>query len=298
MVGARHRAAAAQRAGCAHHPAHQLPGGDVQEGLRLPTLSGATRGRKIAVIEGVCASAATFPACACDELHMHAESLLMIHSPVGRHGRRCERARVLADVLKKMSDLMVGMYQRKTGADEETVRGWMSKETWMKPQEAKDAGFCDLIISADEPFPRVPGVASPPWSPSSSCPLFTKKRSPMAMKDELRAKLALHGLAEDGGNMDEDTAATCRRREDVQGHGQGHGREVRPTKAEDDKKKEGDEGASHEEPDGDEPKAAIKAPAQAGRAGREARHDVARAHRHQKGSSPLLTRNQGAAELT
>jgi ATP-dependent Clp protease protease subunit len=241
------------------------PGGDVQEGFALANALRSHKGRKIAVIEGVCASAATFPACACDELHMHAESLLMIHSPWGGTAGDASELESFADVLKKMSDLMVGMYQRKTGADEETVRGWMSKETWMKPQEAKDAGFCDLIISADEPLSARARRRFAALVAKLKLPPVHTKRSPMAMKDELRAKLALHGLAEDGGNMDEAYGRYMSETEDGPADRKDMAKAMEEeksarAKAEDDKKKEGDgEGAGHEEPDGDEPKAAIKA---------------------------------------
>src|SRR4051812_36577445 len=55
------------------------PGGEVTSGYALANAIKAHLGSKIAVIDGLCASAATFPACACDEIHMHAESLFMVH---------------------------------------------------------------------------------------------------------------------------------------------------------------------------------------------------------------------------
>jgi len=241
------------------------PGGDVQEGFALANALRSHKGHKVAVVEGVCASAATFPACACDELHMHTESLLMIHSPWGGTAGDASELESFADVLKKMSDLMVGMYQRKTGADEETVRGWISKETWMTPQEAKEAGFCDVIVSADEePSAR---ASLRRFAAKLKLPPIHKKRSPMPLKDALRAKLALHGLAEDDGNMDAAYRSYMAETEDGPAERKDMAKAMEEeqaarARAEEEKKKDGesddkddDKKASAEE----EPKAAIKA---------------------------------------
>lgn len=174
------------------------PGGDVQEGFALASALRTHRGRKVAVVEGVCASAATFPACACDELHMHPESLLMIHNPWGGTAGDADDMESYADVLRKMTDLMVGMYQRKTGADEKTVRDWLSRDTWMTPQEAKDAGFCDAIVSSEATPSARANLRR--FAAKLKLPPAQRKRI-TAMKDQLRNKLATHGLAEDDGNM-------------------------------------------------------------------------------------------------
>lgn len=181
------------------------PGGDVTEGFALANVLRSHSGRKVALIEGVCASAATFPACACDQVQMHPESLFMIHAPWGLTEGGAEDMESYASVLEKMATLCVGLYQRKTGATEEQVRAWIKAETWMTPQEAKAAGFCDEILDA----------AAPPSARARAARYLARVRSrkdpsmakaneneePMndgeKMPEHLRAKLAKCGMGED-----------------------------------------------------------------------------------------------------
>lgn len=169
-------------------------GGDVYEGWTLANVLRGHKGKTVAIIEGICASAATFISCACSETHMYAESLFMVHNPWGGLDGGAEDLEKYAQVLRKMADLTVGIYQRKTGADEKTLRAWMEAETHMTPQEALAAGFCDQVL-ADAPSPAAKArtrrlVAQlRRLNPRST-------RSNMALPDELRAKLAKHGLGE------------------------------------------------------------------------------------------------------
>lgn len=132
------------------------PGGSVTDGYAIANALRTHVGNKVAVIEGVCASAATFPACACDEIHMHSESLFMIHSPWGEVSGKRDAMDAQGALLDKMAEQCIGMYQRKSGADAEQVRAWLAADTWMTPQEAQAAGFCDKILSdAPPPSARV-----------------------------------------------------------------------------------------------------------------------------------------------
>lgn len=229
------------------------PGGDVQEGFALANALRTHRGRKVAVVEGVCASAATFPACSCDELRMHPESLLMVHQPWGGAGGTADEIESYAEVLRKMEALMLGMYMRKTGADEATVRAWMSAETWMTPAEAKAAGFCDAILTDSPVSARASArryaarLKLPTKSGALNRPAKNKRNT---MDEKLIAKLAKHGLAEDGGNLDEALAAYMAETED----GPEERKEMAKAVAEELKAKaEGDE----PEKDEDEPEKAM-----------------------------------------
>lgn len=174
------------------------PGGDVTEGFFLASALRSHGGRKVAVVEGVCASAATFPACACDEVRMHPESLLMIHAPWGFTEGNPEEMTSYAEVLTKMGDLCVQMYKRKTGEEEALVRKWMQKDTWLKPDEAKALKFCDVILESPAPkaaqaqavryLARVKGMSKPPNK---------KVSSKMELTEDQKEKLAGYGLAED-----------------------------------------------------------------------------------------------------
>jgi len=175
------------------------PGGEVTSGYAIANALKSHAGRKIAVIEGLCASAATFPACACDEIHMYPESLFMVHGPWGEVSGGPEAMNTQGDLLGKMTDLCAAMYQRKSGAPETQVREWMARDTWMKPDEAMAAGFCDKILTD----------AAPPKARAAAQRYMARLRPPtnkgapnMAMKDgmfpeNLAAKLAKYGLGDD-----------------------------------------------------------------------------------------------------
>lgn len=193
------------------------PGGDVQEGFALSSALRTHQGRKVAVVEGVCASAATFPLCACDEVRMHPESLVMLHAPWGGASGTADQIEDYAQVLRQMESLMVGMYMRRTGADEETVKGWMARDTWWTPAEAVEAGLADAVI-ADAPAPPARASAAR-FAALLKLPIRAPKQPAKntrntKMNEELRDKLAKHGLAEDGGNMEEAYSAYMSETED------------------------------------------------------------------------------------
>ncbi|MFO0578688.1 MAG: Clp protease ClpP [Polyangia bacterium] len=177
------------------------PGGVVTEGFALASALRAHRGRKVAIVEGYCASAATFAACACDELHMHPESLLMIHNPWGAATGSAEDLESYAGVLRQMTELSVGLYQRKTGADEQTIRSWMNRETTLTPEQAQAAGFCDRILSA--PAPPSAQLRTVRYAARLHLKLPQGSATPRneTMDPALRAKLAKHGLADDDSNL-------------------------------------------------------------------------------------------------
>lgn len=170
------------------------PGGSVTEGYALANALKAHDGPTTAVVEGLCASAATFPACACNVLQMHPESLFMIHAPWNLVEGNADELTSHADVLAKMTDLCVQLYRRKTKADEKLVREWLSKETWMTPSEAMAAGFCDEILTT----PSSHAAQSRAARYLARLRVEKPKGKAMTLPDELRAKLAKFGLTDDG----------------------------------------------------------------------------------------------------
>lgn len=193
------------------------PGGAVTEGFALANALRAHAGKKIAIIEGACCSAATFAACACDETHMYPESFLMVHAPSSDYHGVAEDLDLEADLLRKMTDLMAGLYRRKSGKDDETVRQWMSKNTWMTPTDAKAAGLCDLVITDSPPTAarartaRYVALLKPPVRAPNGPPK-NKRNTPM--EEKFRDKLAKYGLDDDDGNIQEALAAYMAESED------------------------------------------------------------------------------------
>lgn len=127
------------------------PGGDVF-GARamVAAIRGVqAAGRKVtAHIDGLAASAATFIACACNEVHMADGAFYMIHQASTFACGDAAQLRDTADLLDKADDSIVADYAAKTGQDAQQLRDWMAAETWFTAAEAKAAGFADVVVDA------------------------------------------------------------------------------------------------------------------------------------------------------
>lgn len=123
------------------------PGGDVFEARAMTAAIAGHKGKVIALIEGVCASAATYLALAASEVRMLEGSLFMVHNSwTFAYGNKTE-LRATADLLDKIDGTIQSDYLRKTGASAEQVAAWMDNTTWFTAQEALDAKFIDAIDS-------------------------------------------------------------------------------------------------------------------------------------------------------
>ena len=122
-------------------------GGDLYTGIAIHNALKALSGEVNVVVEGIAASAASVIMCAGDTVTVYPGSLVMIHGV----------SVYLWDSLniQDMKQLMKGMdaseravaeiYNGKTGLGVDTLRGMMTKETWMTGREALDKGFADAI---------------------------------------------------------------------------------------------------------------------------------------------------------
>ncbi len=125
------------------------PGGNVFEAQAIYNLLKAYKGKIIAHIDGICASAATLVACAAEKIVMPANSLFMIHNPACSlmDGCEAEDLRETADVLDSVKDCILNVYLAKTKGklSEEEIRKMMDEETWMTSEEAIANGFVDEV---------------------------------------------------------------------------------------------------------------------------------------------------------
>jgi ATP-dependent Clp protease, protease subunit len=121
------------------------PGGDVFEARAMSAAIVAHPGNVIAHIDGICASAATYLALACNEVRMTDGGLFMVHNSwTFAYGNKTE-LRESADLLDKIDGTIIADYERKTGASNAQVVAWMDATTWFTAQEALDAKFIDAI---------------------------------------------------------------------------------------------------------------------------------------------------------
>lgn len=164
------------------------PGGDVFEGRAIMAALARFKGKTVAHIDSLCASAATSIALACNEVEMSDGAFFMIHNASGFAWGDKTEMRKTADMLEKIEGAIVNDYTAKTGKDTEQVVAWMDAETWFSASEALDNGFIDRVTAA-------PAAAANTWNlaaynkvpPALSAPV---NKEPPAKEPEEPAQLA------------------------------------------------------------------------------------------------------------
>jgi ATP-dependent protease ClpP protease subunit len=124
------------------------PGGDVFEGRAIMAAINRFKGKTIAHIDSLCASAATSIALACNEVEMTDGAFFMIHNASGMAWGDKNALRETADLLEKVEGSIVADYIEKTGKEEQQIVDWMNAETWFTAAEALEHGFIDRITEA------------------------------------------------------------------------------------------------------------------------------------------------------
>ncbi|MBL1422410.1 MAG: Clp protease ClpP [Alphaproteobacteria bacterium] len=121
-------------------------GGDVMQARAMVSTIVAYEGKVTAMIDGLCASAATFIACACASVAMNDGGLFMVHNASGLCWGDHVDMNKQADILLKITNTIAADYAAKTGEDKEAMLALMDAETFMNADEALEAGFIDEII--------------------------------------------------------------------------------------------------------------------------------------------------------
>lgn len=113
-------------------------GGDVFGGLAIIAAINTFRenGHKTrAVVEGLAASMASVVACASDELQMHDGSMMMIHNPWTLIEGDADELKKQAEIMSKIKNTMIGIYQKKFNLSSEEISRMMDEETWIGTDE-------------------------------------------------------------------------------------------------------------------------------------------------------------------
>ncbi len=102
------------------------------------------------VIDGICASAASIVAMAGKTITMKQGSLMMIHNPMTLAIGESEELRAQADILDKITESIISIYQSRTHMEHDEIMSLMKAETWMDEAEALGYGFVDDIDSTPQ----------------------------------------------------------------------------------------------------------------------------------------------------
>lgn len=127
------------------------PGGEVFEGIAVMNALRNHSAKVVAVVDGLAASAASFVACAADELVMGQNSELMIHNARGVCIGEAKDMHAFGDLLNHLSSNIAAVYASKAGG---TAADWletMSGEAWFSAEEAVAAGLADRVAETPKP---------------------------------------------------------------------------------------------------------------------------------------------------
>jgi len=129
-------------------------GGEVFEGQAIYSLLNQYKtntGNTVRVfIDSLAASIASVIAMAGDEILIAENALFMVHNPWTWGGGTSKELRDTADVLDKVRDTLITVYDRRTNLGREEIGNLMDAETWLDASEAIDYGFADKITAPSQ----------------------------------------------------------------------------------------------------------------------------------------------------
>lgn len=165
-------------------------GGSVFDAFAMYQAIRAFPGEKIAKVPAMAFSAASYLMLAADTVEIGSEAVVMIHNPmavaIGNHLDML----AAADHLKKAKDLILNVYERRTGGDREHLSELMDAETWfMGGDEAKAAGFADSVMK-DPPKKRMAAISEDISRFWRNAPKNLGKPKSPTLKPEIAARLA------------------------------------------------------------------------------------------------------------
>jgi ATP-dependent Clp protease protease subunit len=127
-------------------------GGNVHDGMLIYNRLKERRAQLTVKVDGVAASIASVIALSGSKLEMPRNSLLMVHNPWAYAEGDAATMRQAADMLDKHRDAIMAVYEEKTGATKDQIKGWMDRETWMTGDEAHANKFCDHVTNEEISF--------------------------------------------------------------------------------------------------------------------------------------------------
>lgn len=124
-------------------------GGDVQEALAMYDMLRECK-NTTATIKGMCASAATLLALACDKVRMTPSSSFMVHEPRGGVYGTLPEVEARLDYFKSMRSKVYEIYAAKTGLTTEALEKILSKDTYLTATQALEGGWVDEILAPSD----------------------------------------------------------------------------------------------------------------------------------------------------
>lgn len=130
-------------------------GGDVFAAAEIYTMFKQYPGNVTGTIQGTAASAASIIAEACEHLVISPAASMMIHRAATDASGNTEVMGKTGNMLSKIDQTLVNVYQSKTGKSRDEILDLMKAETWLTPQDAVEQGFADEILDVNDTAPQV-----------------------------------------------------------------------------------------------------------------------------------------------
>ena len=171
------------------------PGGEVVEALAIHDLIKASEKSFTCEVYGLCASAATLIALACDSIKMAENATWMVHEPSFTIGGTLAECDNMRETMSALRDKVYAIYSAATGKDAETLASDHSADKYYSATEALAYGWVSEILSVEAPetpAPDSPDLEAPDFSPANESP-----EPPRATAlSKLRAALGLSSKTE------------------------------------------------------------------------------------------------------
>lgn len=130
-------------------------GGSVPAGLAICNLlkKASAEGHKTtAHVIGIAASMASAIACACDELKIDSNALMMVHNPWTITMGNANDMRKEADTLDKYRDALLAVYRTKFNTSDEVIKKMLDDETWIVGEQVEAFYLNAEVIPTEEPL--------------------------------------------------------------------------------------------------------------------------------------------------
>lgn len=122
-------------------------GGDLFTGFSVADQIQMLHSPVYAVVEGICASAATLIAMACKRRTMLKSSFMLVHQLSGIMWGTHEQFKDQLNLQSKVMDRLVQFYVDHSKVSEDEVRSMLTRDTWLDAETCVNHGFVDAILS-------------------------------------------------------------------------------------------------------------------------------------------------------
>ena len=123
------------------------PGGGVFAGMAIYNMLSRIPQHITAYVDGLSASIASVITLVADTIYIPDTAMMMVHNPAGFAMGEADEMRKTADLLDKVKETILSVYNKQTKLSNKKLAKMMDDETWMIGQEAVDLGFADALDS-------------------------------------------------------------------------------------------------------------------------------------------------------